>query len=121
MSDEPENMEPLPDVEVQAPAKPQGAQVVLTGAAQAAARGELHGEMHMNVAARDAAMGAEPETLPEGMSGTHQDIETKHYSDGTSATGPGPLPDLSPAQQEAAELVPEPIPEPPAHDSPIVD
>lgn len=29
-------------------------------------------------------------------------IETKHYSDGTSATGPGPLPDLSPAQQEAA-------------------
>ena len=26
-------------------------------------------------------------------------IETKRYSDGTSATGPGPLPDLSPEQQ----------------------
>lgn len=29
-------------------------------------------------------------------------IETKQYSDGSSATGPAPLPDLSPAQQEAA-------------------
>lgn len=28
--------------------------------------------------------------------------ETKHYSDGSSATGPGPLPDQSPAQQDAA-------------------
>jgi hypothetical protein len=28
-------------------------------------------------------------------------IETKHYSDGSSATGPGPLPDLSPEQQAA--------------------
>ena len=27
--------------------------------------------------------------------------ETKFYSDGSSATGPGPLPDLSPAQQDA--------------------
>ncbi len=30
-------------------------------------------------------------------------IETKTYTDGTSATGPGPLPDQSPAQQDAAE------------------
>ncbi len=29
------------------------------------------------------------------------DVETKHYSDGTSATGTSPLPDLSPNQQEA--------------------
>jgi hypothetical protein len=28
--------------------------------------------------------------------------ETKNYSDGSSATGPGPLPDQSPAQQDAA-------------------
>jgi hypothetical protein len=30
-------------------------------------------------------------------------IETKEYSDGSSATGVAPLPDQSPAQQEAAE------------------
>lgn len=29
------------------------------------------------------------------------DTETKHYTDGSSATGPGPLPDLSPEQQAA--------------------
>ena len=29
-------------------------------------------------------------------------VETKEYSDGTAATGTGPLPDLSPAQQDAA-------------------
>jgi len=29
------------------------------------------------------------------------EVETKHYSDGTSATGTAPLPDLSPAQQDA--------------------
>lgn len=28
-------------------------------------------------------------------------IETKRYSDGTSATGTAPLPDLSPEQQDA--------------------
>jgi hypothetical protein len=36
----------------------------------------------------------------------HEDgsmIETKHYSDGTSATGAAPLPDLSPEQQNAAD------------------
>ncbi len=30
-------------------------------------------------------------------------IETKTYSDGTTATGPGPLPEQSPAQQEATQ------------------
>ncbi len=30
-------------------------------------------------------------------------IETKNYSDGSSATGPAPLPDQSPEQQKAAE------------------
>lgn len=34
-----------------------------------------------------------------------REIETKIYTDGTSATGPGPLPDLSPAQQDAAEAL----------------
>lgn len=31
-------------------------------------------------------------------------IETKQYADGSSATGVAPLPDLSPAEQDAAEL-----------------
>lgn len=31
-------------------------------------------------------------------------METKVCTDGTSATGPGPLPDLSPAQQDAAAM-----------------
>lgn len=57
MSDEPEHApEPEQIPEPVAPFKPQGAQNVLTGAAQAAARGELHGEIHQNVAARDAAV-----------------------------------------------------------------
>jgi hypothetical protein len=30
-------------------------------------------------------------------------VETKHYSDGSSATGVAPLPDLSPGQQDAAD------------------
>lgn len=30
-------------------------------------------------------------------------IETKHYTDGSSATGPAPLPDQSPAQQDAEQ------------------
>ena len=34
----------------------QGAQVALTGAAQAAARGETHGSIEANTAARDAAI-----------------------------------------------------------------
>lgn len=34
-------------------------------------------------------------------------IETKHYSDGSSATGPAPLPDRSPAQQDAEDEIPD--------------
>jgi len=30
-------------------------------------------------------------------------VETKHYSDGTAAIGVGPLPEFSPAQQDAIE------------------
>jgi hypothetical protein len=30
-------------------------------------------------------------------------LETKHYTDGSNATGIGPLPDLSPAQQDRVE------------------
>ena len=30
-------------------------------------------------------------------------VETKTYTDGSSTTGPGPLPDQSPAQQDAAQ------------------
>ena len=36
------------------------------------------------------------------------EFETKHYSDGTMAFGPGPLPDLSPDQQRAFVAVHEP-------------
>lgn len=39
------------------------------------------------------------------MEGEHVHIETKHYSDGSSATGPAPLPDLSPEQQEARRVL----------------
>ena len=34
------------------------------------------------------------------------EIETKEYSDGTTATGVGPLPELSPAQQDVQQHVP---------------
>jgi hypothetical protein len=37
-------------------------------------------------------------------------FETKHYSDGTSASGRGPLPDQSPEQQAAALSAPTPLP-----------
>jgi hypothetical protein len=33
-------------------------------------------------------------------------IETKTYSDGTTATGPAPLPDCSPRQQEVNQAAP---------------
>jgi hypothetical protein len=36
--------------------------------------------------------------------------ETKNYSDGSSATGPAPLPDQSPAQQDAENAASEPNP-----------
>ena len=55
------------------------------------------------IAEQDAALEAlaKPETkLPEGET-TGLQVETKHFSDGSSATGPGPLPDLSPEQQKA--------------------
>jgi hypothetical protein len=46
------------------------------------------------------------------------EVETKVYTDGTSATGPAPLPDQSPAEQDAAashtEPESEPAPEAPA-------
>lgn len=37
--------------------------------------------------------------LPDGPA-MHETV-TKHYSDGSSATGPGPLSDMSPEQQAA--------------------
>lgn len=49
----------------------------------------------------------EPSLSPSsGGSGTGEGlvIETKQYADGSSATGVAPLPDLSPAEQDAADL-----------------
>ena len=43
------------------------------------------------------------ELIPAGTPGTHTDIETRHYSDRTSATGPAPLPALSPEQHDLHE------------------
>lgn len=43
-------------------------------------------------------------------------VETKHYTDGSSATGVAPLPDQSPAQQDAAENKPEGVKEEPAEE-----
>jgi hypothetical protein len=48
--------------------------------------------------AKSAASSAPPLPAPEPSSVV---IETKQYSDGSSATGPAPLPDLSPEQQAA--------------------
>jgi hypothetical protein len=39
--------------------------------------------------------------IPAPTQGPTLVIETKEYSDGSSATGPAPLPDQSPAQQDA--------------------
>lgn len=47
-----------------------------------------------------ATMDAQSSIVTPGGGGT---FETKVYSDGTVATGLGPLPDLSPAQQDAAQ------------------
>jgi hypothetical protein len=43
---------------------------------------------------------SDPHPLPDGPA-THE-TETKHYSDGSSATGVPPLPDMSPEQQAEA-------------------
>lgn len=61
---------------------------------------------------RSAAEEAAREALMAPKVAAEPAIETKHYSDGTSATGPGPLPDLSPAQQDAAAQPVEPPPAP---------
>jgi hypothetical protein len=43
-------------------------------------------------------------------------VETKHYTDGSSATGVAPLPDQSPAQQDAAENKSEGVKDAPAEE-----
>lgn len=43
-------------------------------------------------------------------------VETKHYTDGSSATGVAPLPDQSPAQQDVAENKPESVKDEPAEE-----
>jgi hypothetical protein len=45
--------------------------------------------------------------------------ETKNYSDGSSATGPAPLPNLSPDQQAAQQAAPAPAPQPASGDTVI--
>lgn len=73
----------------------------------------LHPERHKNLSGADwrDAVDRAIDVLPEGqqaegvafyriLSGPPE-TETKEYSDGSSATGPGPLPDESPAQQDA--------------------
>lgn len=51
----------------------------------------------LSAAVEVVAMGIDP-----AAPGADQTVETKVYTDGTSATGTPPLPELSPAQQEAA-------------------
>jgi hypothetical protein len=67
---------------------------------------ELRKKFSETTEGRDAALQAEADafaSLPGGASIPGVITETKHYSDGSSATGPAPLPDLSPDQQAAAE------------------
>jgi hypothetical protein len=74
----------------------------------------LHPERHKHLGGADwrDAVDRAVDVLPEGkqaegvafyraLSGPPE-TETKEYSDGSSATGPGPLPDQSPAQQDTA-------------------
>jgi hypothetical protein len=44
-----------------------------------------------------------PHAIPGGVESDAPAYEVKTYSDGTVASGPGPMPGLSPAQQDAAE------------------
>jgi hypothetical protein len=44
-----------------------------------------------------------PHAIPGGVESDVPAYEVKTYSDGTVASGPGPMPGLSPAQQDAAE------------------
>jgi hypothetical protein len=46
-----------------------------------------------------------PHAIPGGVESDAPAHEIKTYSDGTVVSGPGPMPELSPAQQDAAELV----------------
>jgi hypothetical protein len=46
-----------------------------------------------------------PHAIPGGVESHAPAHEIKTYSDGTVVSGPGPMPELSPAQQDAAELV----------------
>lgn len=53
---------------------------------------------------KKAALPAALAPLPDYLNGPAvHDVETRHYSDGTSATGTPPLPDLSPEQQAARD------------------
>lgn len=88
---------------------------VLTGAAQAAARGELHGEMHLNVAARDAALGVIQEVDLEALFPPLPTIEPEAAMPPIAWNNNGILT----AGPILPEFAPEPDPKPPAHDSPI--
>lgn len=44
----------------------------------------------------------------EVVGGEPGPVEAVEYSDGTTATGPGPLPEQSPAQQDAATTADQP-------------
>jgi hypothetical protein len=66
-----------PPVDAPNPPRPppfvSGAQVILTGEAKAAARGDMHGTIENNAAARDAAIASghvDPDTSPEAVADT---------------------------------------------------
>ena len=75
----------------------------------------LHPERHKHLSGADwrDAVDRAVDVLPEGKQGEGISFyrtlsgppvtETKEYSDGSSATGPGPLPDQSPEQQAASD------------------
>jgi hypothetical protein len=56
----------------------------------------------------DAGARKPVETKLPGAGTSGLRIETKRYTDGSNATGPAPLPDQSPAQQDTAKAAPEP-------------
>jgi hypothetical protein len=80
----------------------------------------LNEQLAQTTEAKDAALqkladenASQPSsTLPAAFGPSLITTETKQYSDGSSATGPAPLPDQSPAQQDAAAAAAAPVAEP---------
>ena len=86
---------------------------VFVEVSDAHAQKKIAGNSHFEIEQSDAEdvdfKMVESCTLPAeaAVDGDVPPFEFKEYSDGTSAFGPGPLPDLSPDQQDALTATPQ--------------